>query len=528
MLVGGLASLQWLVLPAKGAALAAAPASAPSPRGGAPTAAGHPANAAPAASPAAEAAWTAPTGTAPAPAGAAAPQGQGAVVLWWVPGAGSVAQGAAVTREVRRLVAAAADELDALAAAARGEAEQGGPGGQPSFWAGAGALQRSLADLDGSLAAGDARFFSFLDAAQSSLVALQVACRRAGPREAAGGAGPDAAEHSPGTSEVARRMNALAATMRRLSGAYGREAARAQLGGVLSAEQARQLRRIARAARRWRPAVAAAAAAARQQGDAAMQSELARLDALLRQLAAAQQLTLAAYLAAIQASNQALALWAGNAAYLEPGEQQAWQQADAGAADLTTAADTGFVFGADLNGGTAWTYAEGTPGGEAGAPGGEAGMAGMNDDVPGAAPGGPDAGTGSPGGGATDAGGATPGDAGEPVSSSPTGAAGTPEGTAAAADGGWVVIHGGPGAGWRPEDSPAAGGAPAFALQLGEAEGADGPLAHTDPLAATADEDAAAGGPDALDWEEICRPWQPSPGRENVCAVPPPADAIAP
>jgi hypothetical protein len=457
------------------------------------------------------------------------------MVLWWVPGAGSGAQGAAAARQVRRLVAAAADELDALAAAARGEAEQGGPGGQPSFWAGAGALQRSLADLDGSLAAGDARFFSFLDAAQSSLVALQVACRRAAPREAAGGAGPDAAERSPGTSEVARRMNALAATMRRLSGAYGREAARAQLGGGLSAEQARQLGRIARAARRWRPAVAAAATAARQQGDAAMQSELARLDALLRQLAAAQQLTLAAYLAAIQASNQALALWAGNAAYLEPGEQQAWQQADAGAADLTTAADTGFVFGADLNGGTAWTYAEGTPGGEAGeagAPGGEAGMAGMNDDVPGAAPGGPDAGTGGPGGGANDAGGATPGDAGEPVSSSPTGAAGTPEGSAAAADGGWVVIHGGPGAGpgagWRPEDSPAAGGAPAFALQLGEAEGADGPLAHTGPLAATADEDAAAGGPDALDWEEICRPWQPSPGRDSVCAVPPPADAIAP
>src|SRR5258708_1730513 len=85
----------------------------------------------------------------------------------------------------------------AMAAAARAAAEQGGPGGQPSFWAGAGALQRSLADLDGALAAGDARIFSFLDAAQRSLVALQVACRRAAAREAAGGAGPDAAQRSP-------------------------------------------------------------------------------------------------------------------------------------------------------------------------------------------------------------------------------------------------------------------------------------------------------------------------------------------
>jgi len=592
--------LAWLMLAAGGLAMAVAPSA--SPRGGSAAVPGHAASDGPAASAAATPGASAPGAAAPgaaapgaSPAPAGAPQGAESVVLWWVPGAGSGGDGraAAVARDVRRLVAAAADELDALVAAARGAAPQGGPGGQPAFWSGAGALQRSLADLDGALGAGDARFFSFLEAAERSLTALEVACRRgAAPAAAAAaqGVSPDGARLSSESGDVARRMGSLAATMQRLSGTYGREAARAQLGGGLSAEQAQQLRRIAQAARRWRAQVAAVAAAARQQGDTALQSELARLDALLQQLATTQSMTLAAYLAAIQASNQALALWAGNAAYLEPGEQQAWQQADAGAEDLTTAADTGFVFGADLSGGSSWAYAEGAPGGGLGAGGagtgavaGDAGTAGGDEGAAAgdlgaggepAMQGGPDiperrddgalgdaaSGPGQAAGGAGDAAGGvgqtaggagnaaggsgqtaggggdaaggvgqTAGDAaggaGEmgdgpalagtspngPGGPSPSAAAGAPGGTGAA-DAAWVVIHGGPDAGWGTEETPAAGGAPSFALQLGEAD---------DPVGGSVDDDAAAGETDTLDWEEVCRPWQPRPGYESVCAVPP-------
>ncbi len=460
------------------------------------------------------------------------------------------------------MVAAAADELDALVSAARGEAPQGGPGGQPAFWSAAGALQRALADLDGALAAGDPAFFSVLAEAQRSLVAVQVALRRAGTwrerRAAERGASGSAAGE-----ETARRMTALAAAVGRLAGAYGREAVPvAPRGGGLSAAQALQLQSMARAARAWRAALPALAAAARQQGDAALQSELAKLDAFLRQVAAEQSLTLAAYLAAVSASNQALALWAANAAYFDPGEQQASQQADAAASDLTTAADTGFVFSADLSGGTAWTYAEGPPGGDpaavpgdgwaaggggpgdgGGGPGDVGGRSGDGGGGPGDAEGrsgdagGPsgamDVGPGDAGGRSGDAGGdewtglpgeASAGAAGaEAVPGAPGAAAageevvpGAPGAAASSGASGWVVIHGGPDAGWQPEPSPAAAASPRFALQLGDAQ--DEALSPGE--SATGDDDDA--GSDAaapLDWGEICRPWQPGPGT-SVCPGP--------
>jgi hypothetical protein len=451
-------------------------------------------------------------------------------------------------REARLMVAAAADELDALVAAARGEAPQGGPGGQPAFWSAAGALQRALADLDGALAAGDPAFLSILGEAQRSLVAVQVALRRAGTwRERR--AAETGASGSAAGEESARRMTALAAAVGRLAGAYGREAVpAAPRGGGLSAAQALQLQSMARAARSWRAALPALAAAARQQGDAALQSELAKLDAFLRQVAAEQSLTLAAYLAAVSASNQALALWAANAAYLDPGEQQASQQADAAASDLTTAADTGFVFSADLSGGTAWTYAEGPPGGDAAAVPGDGWAAGGGG--PADWGGGPGDGGGGPGdadGRSGDAGGPSgamdvgPGDAGgrsgEPsgdewaglpgeasavaAGAAAAGAEAVPGAPGAASSAGaseWVVIHGGPDAGWQPEPSPSAAASPRFALQLGDAQ--DEALSPGE--SATGDDDDAGSDDSApLDWEEICRPWQPGPGR-SVCPGPAP------
>jgi hypothetical protein len=462
------------------------------------------------------------------------------------------------------MVAAAADELDALVGAARGEAPQGGPGGQPAFWSAAGGLQRALADLDGALAAGDPACILILGEAQRSLVAVQVALRRAGTWRERRAAETGASGAAAGAA-TARRMTALAGTVGRLARAFGREAVpAARRGDGLSAAQAQQLQSMARAARSWRAALPALTAAARQQGDAALQNELAKLDALLRQVAAAQSLTLASYLAAVSASNQALALWSANAAYLDPGEQQASQQADAAASDLTTAADTGFVFSADLSGGAAWTYAEGPPGGDAAAVPGDGGTAGGGGPGDPGAPGdGGDGGGGGPGdepgdsgdanGRRGDAGGLSgdmdvrPGDlggsSGEPGGDEWTGLAGEASAGAAAAGvggtaaagaeaapgapgaaaspgtSGWVVIHGGFDAGWEPESSPSAAVPPRFALQLGEAQ--DEALSPGEWATGTDDDDDGSDASALLDWEEICRPWQPDAAR-SVCPGPAP------
>jgi hypothetical protein len=581
--------LAWTAVPA-GCVAALGALGAPPRSGVAPTPPAHPAEAVPASSSAAPAAEGQGSGGAPpaagAPAGGTPAAGAGpspATALWIVPGVvPGVASGGTLggqsgpgqagvpVREARLMVAAAADELDALVSAARGEAPRGGPGGQAAFWSAAGALQRALADLDGALAAGDPAFFSILGEAQRSLVAVQVACRRAGTWREGRRAAETGASGSAAGEATARRMTALVAAVGRLAGASSREAApAAQQGGGLSAAQALQLQGMARAARRWRAALPALAAAARQEGDAALQSELARLDALLRQVAAEQSLTLAAYLAAVSASNQALALWSANAAYLDPGEQQASQQADAAASDLTTAADTGFVFGADLSGGTAWAYAEGPPAGDAAAPPGDAGTAGGGGpgdggggpgdadgrsgdaggpsgdmDVrpgvaggsPGDAGGGPGVAGGRPGdagGGPGDAGG-RPGDAGGDewtglpgeVSAAAAGAGaagaeavpGAPGAASSSGPPGWVVIHGGPDATWQPESSPPAEAPPRFALQLGDAQ--DEALSPGE-WATGADDDAGSDASLPIDWKEICRPWQPDAGR-SICPGPAP------
>lgn len=458
------------------------------------------------------------------------------------------------------MVAAAADELDALVSAAGGAAPRGGPGGQPAFWSAAGALQRALADLDGALAAGDPAVILIFGEAQRSLVAVQVAIRRGTWRERRA-----AETGAPGTAageETGRRMTALAGAVGRLARAFGREAVpAAQRGDGLSAAQALQMQGMARAARAWRAALQALTAAARQQGDAALQSELAKLDALLRQVAAEQSLTLAAYLAAVSASNQALALWSANAAYLDPGEQQAAQQADAAASDLTTAADTGFVFSADLSDGTAWTYAEGPPGGDAAAAPGDGWSADGGPGSPGDWAGGPGAprdGGGGPGdepgdpgdadrrsrnaGAPTGGMDARPGDLGgrssEPgdgwtglpgeASAGAAGAAaagaeaaqGAPGAASSAGASGWVVIHGGPDASWQPDSSPPTGPSPRFALQLGDVQDQDEALSPGEVATGAGDDDTSdASAP--LDWEEICRPWQPDAGR-SVCPGPAP------
>jgi len=320
-------------------------------------------------------------------------------------------------------------------------------------------------------------------------------------------------------------------------------------GGGLNALQARRLRRIRRAARAWQAALAPLGAAARQQGDAPLQRELAQLDALLQQLVFVQQATLTAYVAALRASNEALALWAANADYVDPGEQQAWQQAAAAAADLTTAADTGFVFGADLSAGTAWTYAEGLPAKDtAGPPAGETDIGAGEIDADGG--GMPSARTGAapdaavaPDGGALPA--LEPDDAsaptaaldeappgtvdGDPIARLASGAtasaaAASSDGAVAPAAGAWVVIHGGPDAAVQAAEALPGAAAPAFALQVDELQD-DPPLSPEDASRAEGDAATMEIQEDAppFDEEEICRPWHPDGVARDLCPLPPAA-----
>ncbi len=282
-------------------------------------------------------------------------------------------------------------------------------------------------------------------------------------------------------------------------------------GGALTAAQAQQLLRIRQAALGWQAALAAPAAAAQRQGDAALAADLGKLQTLLQQLANQEQLTFAAYLAALNASRQALSQWAAAGAYVQPAEQAAWQEADAGATALTTAAETGFVFGADLDSGTAWTYGEGAGSGAG--------------DAAGAASAGAGAGADESAAGESAAGEAGEGEMNTPPEALAAGAEGLSGagGEPVAPDAGWVVIHGGADASWQSAAAPVAPGAPVFAMQLGD-------LPDDAPVAAAAAEgegdDEVVSGPavSPIAWEEICRPWQPGPDRD-VCALAAPAAA---
>lgn len=333
----------------------------------------------------------------------------------------------------------------------------------------------------------------------------------------------------------------------------------------LSPTQERQLKRIGQAARRWHAALAPLAAAVERQGDAVLQGELVKLDSLLRQLESGQQMTFAAYAAALAARNQALALWAANSSYVGPGEEQAWQRADAGAVELATAADTGFVFGADLSSGSVVTYAERAAGDKRGAAGddgvstgpegagagsktGEAASGELAPDSDGPMADGPAvpasaSGYGDP---VQEAPAATPWAAGSGVAGSmlgasaaaapPAEAGGTaseapvPEadsvvsvpaaamaslGSGGAAPG-WVVIHGGPVAGQadgRPEDALPAGEVKEQSPPLQLQELGAGDEGDTDAEA------AAAASP--LAWEEICRPWNLGAIHPALCPLRP-------
>jgi hypothetical protein len=271
----------------------------------------------------------------------------------------------------------------------------------------------------------------------------------------------------------------------------------AQQGGPASAAGARQLLHIRQAARRLQASLASLAGAAQRQGDTARESELAQLDVVLGQLAAARRLTLAVYLTALNAGGEARALWAGNTASLDPGQEPALQEAEAAASDLTTAAETGFVFVADLDGGRAWTYVESgaPPGGDAGGPVGEGPEADDLDATAGGGAAADDAGLGpmpmaSPGTGDD-----------QPSAAKPTAAVGAgaeagAAGDAAALDAG-ISLHG--------EPQPVTLDSPESMAELGRPAEDERDPAGPESLAGV---DTAAGAP-PLAWEDLCRPWRP-------------------
>jgi hypothetical protein len=373
-----------------------------------------------------------------------------------------------------------------------------------------------------------------------------------------------AGAHAPGTASAPAAAPAGSAAPATPGDQATLQPAAPQAGAVwfLSATQERQLRRIGQAARRWHAALAPLAVAAQQQGDAVLQGELVKLDTLLRQLESGQQMTFAAYVAALAARNQALTLWAANSAYVGPREEQAWQQADAGAAELATAAETGFVFGADLSSGSVVTYAESAPGDKRGAAGDDGvstgpESAGAGSGTGEAASGEPAPESGGPmadgpavpasgsgyGDPVQEAAAATPGVAGSgdagPMPGASTAAlpaeaggiagevpvpeadSGAPVPTAAMASlgsgsaaPGWVVIHGGPVAGQA--EGPSEG-----ALPAGDVQEQLPPLNLQEPGAGDDPDAGAAAAALLLAWEEICRPWQPAAVRPALCPLQP-------
>lgn len=118
-----------------------------------------------------------------------------------------------------------------------------------------------------------------------------------------------------------------------------------------------QQQQLAQAAQAWQQQLANLAAEARRQGDSGMLVVVQQVDGVLQSIAAFPA-TAAGFLAALQASQSALAIWARQ----QPGAPilglPEWQAADQGAAGLGAATEASFVFAADLTHGTAWS---GTP-----------------------------------------------------------------------------------------------------------------------------------------------------------------------
>jgi hypothetical protein len=313
--------------------------------------------------------------------------------------------------------------------------------------------------------------------------------------------------------------------------------------GALTGAALAQQQQLTLAAQQWQQQLANLAAEARRQGDNGLLIVVNQVDGMLQSISLFPA-TLAGFLAALQASQNAVALWRNQQPSAGAAGLPEWQEADRGATDLSTAEETGFVFAADLTSGAAWSYAEGDAGG---APPPDAAADGA--EMPGTAAGGART-EGEPGpsgevdgdGGEEEPSSAGAGLMAEPAAGASGGAfaglAGDPQAdedlaalaevaVPGAAEGpapGWIVIHGGPapgGTGDMAADEMAANGDPAFVLQLGALDDGAAALDDGAGLPADRDGDAATAGAEDTDagsaaaealpgGGQVCSPWQPS------------------
>jgi hypothetical protein len=345
--------------------------------------------------------------------------------------------------------------------------------------------------------------------------------------------------------------------------------------GPLTAAELAQQERIAQAASLWQAELAAVDATAQAQGNTALAEVIAQITSQLQQAAAAPP-TVAGFLLTVQASSNALSLWAAHAPFASSEQQAAGSAADGGAESLTTAEETGSVLVADLASGRTWTYSAAGGAGDAGeggdgaesdagqgsgtADGGASGevpadavstpaedgglgaaMAGASSGTPEEAPvpavdadgavvpESPTSGGGAPGAGSGQAG---------PLGGEAAAELGAPEvpltAALAGSTSGWIVIHGGDAGSGQATAEEGAG-------EAGAEEGAGDVMAVTLPLgdvstdpdlteAAAAGLEAPAapaagedeGGSIVTDLAQICRPWQPTPPAA-ICSLATPA-----
>jgi hypothetical protein len=192
---------------------------------------------------------------------------------------------------------------------------------------------RSVMDeLRGSLAAGDAEFFGFLDQGSAALGELRVTWARTGVHDDA----------------IAGRLRVASASYRLLRSTCGREGLRQLQGGTLSQAERRQLQRIQRSERRFAERLQLLRDRARREGDRVTAEEMERFRLEAERIAWASA-DLETYLNTLIAASELRGEWSADAPYVRktaPPEEVA--AADEAVQDLYVDSDIGQVFAVNL------------------------------------------------------------------------------------------------------------------------------------------------------------------------------------
>jgi len=192
---------------------------------------------------------------------------------------------------------------------------------------------RSVMDeLRGSLAAGDAEFFGFLDQGSAALGELRVTWARTGLHDEA----------------ISGRLRVASSSYRLLRSTCGREGLRQRQGGTLSQAERRQLQRIQRSERRFAERLQLLRDRARREGDRITAEEMERFRLEAERIAWASA-DLETYLNTLIAASELRGEWSADAPYVRktaPPEEVA--AADEAVQDLYVDSDIGQVFAINL------------------------------------------------------------------------------------------------------------------------------------------------------------------------------------